>query len=393
MAGKSAAGSGSIRKKTITRNGKTYTYWEARYTAGYDKGTGKQIQKSISGKTQKEVAKKLKEVTHQLDAGAYIAPSKMTVGLWLDIWTRDYLGGVKPSTAAVYAATIENHIKPALGAVPLKELAAHDIQGFYNHLTDSGLSPKTVKNVHGVLHEALQQAQQGKEIPFNPADAVKLPRVEKKELRPLDEQESAAFLRVIQGQRYEVPFTVTLFTGMRIGEIVGLTWDRVDFERGLITIDRQLQAKGTHGEYVFTSTKSGKGRTIAPASWGMRLLREHWKRQIALRLKAGPLWDDTGYVFSNDVGGHLAFRTIDKDFKKAVAAIGRPDARFHDLRHSYAVAAIRSGDDIKTVQGNLGHATAAFTLDVYGHVTEQMKQDSAARMDSYISDVLRQKQG
>ena len=303
------------------------------------------------------------------------------------------MGGVKPSTAAVYAATIENHIKPALDAVPRKELAAHDIQGFYNHLTDSGLSPKTVKNVHGILHEALQQAQQGKEIPFNPADAVKLPRVEKKELRPLDVQESAAFLQAIQGHRYEALFTVTLFTGMRIGEIVGLMWEKIDFERGLITIDRQLQAKGTHGEYVFTSTKSGKGRTIAPASWVMRLLREHWKRQIALRLKAGPLWDDTGYVFSNDVGGHLAFRTIDKDFKKAVAAIGRPDARFHDLRHSYAVAAIRSGDDIKTVQGNLGHATAAFTLDVYGHVTEQMKQDSAARMDSYISDVLRQKQG
>ena len=107
-----------------------------------------------------------------------------------------------------------------------------------------------------------------------------------------------------------------------------------------------------------------------------------------MQLKAGSLWDDTGYVSSNDVGGHLAFRTIDKDFKKAVAAIGRPDARFHDLRHSYAVAAIRAGDDIKTVQGNLGHATAAFTLDVYGHVTEQMKQDSAARMDSYITGIL-----
>ena len=84
----------------------------------------------------------------------------------------------------------------------------------------------------------------------------------------------------------------------------------------------------------------------------------------------------------------MAFRTVNKDFKKAVTAIGRPDARFHDLRHSYAVAAIRSGDDIKTVQGNLGHATAAFTLDVYGHVTEQMKQESANRMENYIKDVL-----
>ena len=80
--------------------------------------------------------------------------------------------------------------------------------------------------------------------------------------------------------------------------------------------------------------------------------------------------------------------TVSRHYKEIVASIGRPDARFHDLRHSYAVAAIRSGDDIKTVQGNLGHATASFTLDVYGHVTDQMKNASAARMEAYIKDIL-----
>ena len=87
------------------------------------------------------------------------------------------------------------------------------------------------------------------------------------------------------------------------------------------------------------------------------------------------------------MGNHLTKPTLYRAFKKAAAAIGRPDARFHDLRHSYAVAAIRSGDDIKTVQCNLGHATAAFTLDVYGHVTDQMKQDSANRMEAFIKSV------
>ncbi|MBQ4578220.1 MAG: tyrosine-type recombinase/integrase [Clostridia bacterium] len=93
-------------------------------------------------------------------------------------------------------------------------------------------------------------------------------------------------------------------------------------------------------------------------------------------------------MFTNELGGHLVDNTVYKNFKKVVASIGMPDVRFHDLRHSYAVAAIRAGDDIKTVQGNLGHATAAFTLDVYGHVTEQMKQASASRMESYIKQVL-----
>ena len=110
---RNAAVSGTIRKKPVTRNGKVYFYWEARYTAGYDPGTGEQIQRSISGKTQKEVAQKLKAVTAAIDAGTYTAPSKMTVGQWLDIWTADYLSGVKPYTMASYKGHVKNHIKPA----------------------------------------------------------------------------------------------------------------------------------------------------------------------------------------------------------------------------------------------------------------------------------------
>ena len=119
----------------------------------------------------------------------------------------------------------------------------------------------------------------------------------------------------------------------------------------------------------------------------MALLKQHKSEQAKQRLKVGKLWGDTALVFTDEIGRPLTKATVYRAFKKAAAEIGRPDARFHDLRHSYAVAAIRSGDDIKTVQGNLGHATAAFTLDVYGHVTEQMKQESAARMDAYIKAV------
>ena len=391
---KAAAGTGTIRKKTVTRNGKEYTFWEARYTAGTDPGTGKQIQRSISGKTQKEVAKKLKEVTASLDAGTYIAPSKMTVGEWLDIWARDYLGGVKPFTVASYTATIKNHIKPALGAIRLEALNAHTIQSFYNSLgkpkgDKPGLSPKTVKNVHGVLHKALKQAVLIGYIRSNPADACTLPRIEKKQIKPLDEEQSRRFLEAIKGHRLEDLFTVTLFTGMREGEVLGLTWNCVDFEKGLILINKQLQReKKKGGAYIFAPLKNDKARTITPAPWVMQLLRTHRSKQNEQRLRAGELWEDSGLVFTDELGHHLAIHTVYSAFKKVAASIGCPDARFHDLRHSYAVAAIRSGDDIKTVQGNLGHATAAFTLDVYGHVTDQMKRESAQRMEQYIKSVL-----
>lgn len=145
MAKKAAAGTGTIRKKTVTRAGKQYTYWEARATVGRDPGTGKQVQRSFTGKTQKEVAQKLKAATAAIDNGTYTAPSRLSVGAWLDIWQRDYLGSVKASTAELYRQQIRLYIKPALGALKLDTLNAHTIQGFYNALSsERGLSPKTV---------------------------------------------------------------------------------------------------------------------------------------------------------------------------------------------------------------------------------------------------------
>ena len=153
------SGMGTIRKVTKTQKGKKYTYYEARYTEGFDPGTGKQIQRSIMGKTQKEVAQKLKAATAALDAGTYKTPCKMSVGEWLDIWVAEYLNNVKPLTQQNYAHQVSRHLKPALGATKLEALDAHTIQKFYNSLTASGLSPKTVKNIHGVLHSALQQVR------------------------------------------------------------------------------------------------------------------------------------------------------------------------------------------------------------------------------------------
>lgn len=396
MARKAAAGAGTIRKKTITRGEKVYTYWEARYTAGYDPGTGKQIQRSITGKTQKEVSKKLKEVTTAIDSGTYTAPSKMTVGEWLDIWTAEYLGGVKELTVSSYKSSIKTHIKPGLGAIKLEALSSHIIQGFYNRLLApakdrKGLSPKTIKNVHGVLHKSLQQAVANGYIRLNPADSCVLPRAERKELKPLDEQQITTFLQAIRGHRLEDLFTVVLFTGMREGEALGLLWDCVDLNAGTITINKQLQKDFSKGsQYHLVATKNSKSRTITVAPFVVNTLRKVKLRQLENKIQLGGCWQDSGFVFTDELGRHLNRSTVYNAFKKVMVQIGSPETRFHDLRHSYAVASIRSGDDIKTVQENLGHATAAFTLDVYGHVTEQMKKESAARMEQFIKSVNNQ---
>lgn len=388
MARKAAAGTGTIRKKTVTRAGKEYTYWEARYTAGYDPGTGKQVQRSITGKTQKEVAQKMKAATAAIDEGTYTAPSKMTVAQWLDIWTEEYLGGVKPATVTSYKATVRTHLKPGLGAIRLETLNAHTIQGLYNSLIEKGLSPKTTKNVHGVLHKALQQAVANNYIRFNPSDACVLPKATKKELHPLDEDQITAFLKAIKGHKHENLFITTLFTGMREGEVCGLLWDCVDLNKGTMTINKQLQLiRNTGGKHQLLPTKNSKGRTLTLPASVVKVLKNVKKTQLENRLRYGECWENSGFVFTDELGHYLKPQAVRREFKKVIAEIGCPDTRFHDLRHSYAVAALKSGDDIKTVQENLGHATAAFTLDVYGHVTQKMKQDSALRMEQFIKAV------
>ena len=370
-------GAGTLRQ----RNNGT---WEGRYTVGRDPGTGKQIQKSVYGKTQREARIKLQQATSAIDMGVYTEPSKMTVAVWLSVWLEEFLGDVKPRTQELYRGTVNNRIVPALGAVKLSELKTAAIQKFYNDCGrgSAPLSAKTVRNIHGIIHKALQQAVEAGYLRENPADACKPPRITKKEIAPLDEAETRLFVKAVQGDPYEVLYLVTLFTGMREGEVMGLKWDCVDFEAGTVRVIHQLQLhKGT---YQLVPTKNSKPRTLTPAPFVMELLKGQKRRQAGWKLAAGGAWSEEGFVFCNQLGAHLARQTVYKHFKDAVAAIGLKERRFHDLRHTYAVASLRAGDDPKTVSDNLGHATVAFTLDVYGHVTDQMKRASADRMQAYI---------
>lgn len=379
-----AQGEGTIRQR---KDGT----WEARYTLGRDPGTGKQIQKSVYGATQKDVRQKLQQISQSIDEGTYFEPTKMTVAGWMNTWIKDYLGNVKAGTVANYTRHVNNHIIPALGAMKLSALQPPQIQHLYNQLQEQGLSAKTIKNLHGCLHKALQIAVRMGYLRTNPAEGCILPRIVKKEIRPLDTPEISTFLDAIKGHRYETLFKVDVFTGLRSGEILGLTWDCVNFDEGTLYICKQLTPPRMKGQkYAFGTLKNDKPRTITPAPYVMQLLKEHRIQQMQQRLIAGVAWDDGGFpnlVFTNDTGGHLTQSGVWKLMQKALRDSGIENLRFHDLRHTYAVNSLRSGDDVKTVQENLGHHTAAFTLDQYGHVTDTMKRASADRMQAFIKAI------
>lgn len=321
---RNAQGGGTIRQRPDGR-------WEARYTVGRDPGTGKQIQRSVYGSTQKEVRQKLAQITAAIDSGTYKEPCKMTLGQWLDIWQRDYLGGVKPATVTVYTGNIKNHIKPALGAVRLDQLHPHAVQGFVNGLD---LSPASVRLAYKVLHQALEKAVDLGYIARNPATKCELPRLEQKEIHPLDDQQVGALLSAVEGGPLEYLVNVALFTGLRQSELLGLTWDAVDFQQGTINVNKQLSRAAHRASGLFISPKSGKGRIIAAAPSVMVALKHQRARQAEIQLRAGPLWDNPhGLVFTSKLGGPLEQWSVDQRFSAAVAAAGLEGVRFHDLRH------------------------------------------------------------
>ena len=380
-------GAGGICKRSDGR-------WQGTYTTGTNPGTGKPMKKYVYASTEKECVKKLKALQAAVDNGTFIEPSRLTVGQWLKIWAAEYLGGVKGSTEYSYKKHINNHITPALGAVKLQKLKPHAVQAFYNDLQrEKGLSPKTIKNLHGVLHSALKQAVTVGYIRQNPADNAKLPRVEKAEVQTLTEDFLPLFLEAITDHDFEAIYFTTLFTGLRQGEVLGLTWPCIDLDKGTVYIKQQLQReRGSSGAYVLGSLKNDKPRHIAIAPDVVKMLRHERAKQARRRLKAGSAWSNPdNLVFTNELGKHLVPDTVYAHFKRLAASIGCPGLRFHDLRHTYAVNALRSGDDIKSVQDNLGHHTAAFTLDTYGHVTEQMKRDSATRMQRVIDEAKKRR--
>lgn len=381
---RNAQGSGSIRQR---KDGT----WEARYTVGRDPITGKQIQKSIYGKTQKEVRQRLQQIETSIDDGTYVEPSKINVEQWLNTWLQDYCIDVKPRTIEKYSCTVRNRLIPYLGKIKLCDLSTHHIQHVYNAFLRGSdgfkqLSAKSIRDTHGTLHRALEQAVDLNLIKTNPSDKCKLPRVEKTEIQPIDGQQIGAFLQAVKGNRFESLYLVDLFTGMRLGEILALSWDCLDYEHGTIRIYRQLHQ--LKGRYEFGSLKNDKPRTIAIAPYVLEVLKEQRKKQALWQLNAGAAWQNKeNLIFTDEVGNHLCSNTVRNTLKRITKSLGFDAFRFHDLRHSYAVASLEAGDDIKTLQKNLGHYTAAFTMDVYGHCTEQMQQASAARMERFIKGV------
>jgi integrase len=254
------------------------------------------------------------------------------------------------------------------------------------------LSYKTVKNIHGCLSSALETAVKIRYIKENPAAGCTIPRDDEDSrttlVKPLDTAQIIQFTSAIEGSKYERIYLTALYTGMRLSEIIGLQWDRVNLQTGEIIISKQLTMKREKGSARrMVSTKSRKIRSIIIPQTAIDVLTEQKKAQAQQQLQAGSQWEnDLNLVFTGDYGSSVPHASVEHDFKRIVRGMELPDRRFHDLRHTFATEAIRAGVDVETVSKALGHFSVGFTLDVYGHVTQEMKVEAARRIQQAIDN-------
>lgn len=391
--GKVSNGMGSIRKRS---NGS----YEVRYTEGFDL-SGKQIQRSKSFKTEREANEFRIRTLNQINEGTYVSPNQMPLEEWIKIYLKRYTANLKDLTKKSYEDRLQLHVVPAIGNVKLCKLTSFVVQDFVDSLgrkTDkrNALSPKTIKCIHGVLHKVLNKAVSLGYLSKNPADDCTLPKVSQPDITPLSDSQTVEFLKAIKNDTYNQVYMLALFMGLRQGEILGLAWDCINWENNVITIKRQLIRKreckiaentdDDDKKYKITSVKDEDARYICVDDEIMDIFRTRLEEQNEQRKRAGDLWYEPfpNLVFENAFGKHFAHSTVRKHFKKSVAEIGLPEERFHNLRHNYTSRALEAGDDVTTVQKNLGHATADFTLKVYAHGIEEAQIRSAKKMNDRI---------
>lgn len=384
MKKRNAQGGGNIRKRNDGR-------WECRFSFQDEFGQTKRT--SIYGATQAEVQKKLTAALAERDKGTFKKPERMTVEQWLTTWTKDYCRNLKPNTITTYESRIEKDILPYIGKVQLRQLKNRQIQRLVNRLSDGDkatgkkpLAPKTVVCTYGVLHKAMEQAKAVGLIAENPANNVDLPKIIKPELKPLVDDSLVAFMKAIQGHQYELLYFVTLFTGLRQSEILGLRWGDIDWEKSVIHVRRQWQRNLRGGGFrVVETPKNSKRRIVTAAPAVLKALQHQKKKQAEWQLVAGEAWsNDDSYIFTDPLGHPLKHGDVYKAYKKIVKSIGIPESRFHDMRHSYSINALAAGDNIKSVSDNLGHYSSAFTMDVYGDTSEAMRERSRNVIEGVI---------
>lgn len=373
MAGRRGNSEGSVYRRASDGR------WVGAVTVGFGP-TGRPVRKTVSAKKRTEAVRKLTELQRQLDDGLPPPDASMTVAQLLERWHADVIRHqVTRSTSDNYKSVADHHIVPALGRKRLKDLAPGDVDRLMAQKLESGLSISTVRRIRSVLAQALTQAIRWGSVSRNVASLTRGPRQSRKEGRTLTPSQARGLLTSLEGHRNEALYSLMLSTGVRRGEALGLRWDDVDLDDGLLLVRRQLKREA--GELVLADTKTAKSRRAVNLPQPMiGVLKAHRARQARDRLKLGEAWVDSGHVFTTSIGTPIDPRNLYRDFKGVCHDAGLGDWHPHELRHSAASLMLAQGVKLQVVSEVLGHSSIRMTADVYGHILAPDRQAAADAM-------------
>ena len=266
----------------------------------------------------------------------------------------------------------------------MAQLGPQDLQTLYQKLLSKGLSPRSVQLTHVIIHRALKQAERWGLIATNPARLVDAPQPTPPEIQPLNPDEITTLLKTAAGSPHEALYVLTLTTGLRQGELLGLRWRDLDLDGSLLHVRQQAQR--TPEGWTFVPPKTAKGRrSVTLPSFAVEVLKRHRIRQNEQRLACGPLWEDLDLVFTNELGRPIERQNlVRRSFNPLLEEAGLRRVRFHDLRHSAATWLFSEGVHPKVVQERLGHANISITLDTYSHILPSLQKDAAEKIDRFM---------
>jgi len=376
---------GSIRKR---KDGT----WEARVTIGIS-ADGKQQRKSLYGKTRQEVSAKMTDLLNNLQKGIITNPTEMTLAEWLDFYMLEYKKQyVKPTTYNNYTVKVKNHIKPAIGHYKLKALRQDIIQKFVNSLSGKGLAPSTVIDVFKLLSNALETAVDDGLIVRNVANRVKLPKTTKPQITVLTQEQQNAFVEQAKVTYMGVVYIFDLCTGMRLGELLGLKWQDIDFEQNQLHIKRIIRKvkdpdnPEEHWHLEFGTPKTPTSERIIPLNeTAIKVLADVWEQQEKNKEKANTAYEDNDLVFCTQLGRPLDPNNIRRTCYSICAKIGVSNIHPHCLRHTFATRGAENNVDVRVMQKFLGHATIKETADTYTHVLNDLKQSEILKLDKAVN--------